>query len=93
MNLRVREKLGRRDRRGTLRLATPPPATPQEATIELISACRRPANDLIKILKTMISVATEKLPPSRSMAQKEATVGELIAERDGEAQERRSGCS
>jgi hypothetical protein len=28
--------------------------------MELISACRRPANDLIKVLKTMISVAAVK---------------------------------
>jgi len=72
--------------------------------MELISACRRPADDLIKVLKTMISVAAEKqrqpvpqvvdgsdaapqaaqpFQPTRLMAPKEATLGELIAERGG----------
>jgi len=41
-------------------ISLPPPTMPAAAVIEVISACRRPADDLIKVLKTMISVAGVK---------------------------------
>ena len=91
----------------------PPPTTPLAPVSEVIAVCRRPANDLIKILKTMIWVAAVKqcqpvrqqvdgteasarlaakpLQPMQSQTLKEATLGELLAERGGEAQKRQSG--